>query len=330
MKLLPLAVAFGLIATSGAANAATIFKQGGLTYKVDGDIQIQLRRDNDEDNNTEIDIDDSELKNKITYDLGSGYKAFAEAHFDIGKDEDGEVEAEETFVGFKNKVFKISFGRQDYVTDDFATERAIEEPFAESAFEEDSATGANDRFDNDGAVDGEDVISASIRAGAFDIHFSQDLGGEDEDDFSSSDLYVTAKVNKYFQVGVAAQVLEEEGGLESDTYGVNFEAKLGPVSLAGDYSEKDIDDVDNLDIEVLNLSAGFKVAKNTKAIIGYTNIDNDSLGDVDVYYANVTYKFPKAKNVSVFAEIQGISDNTNIDDFSEDQTGFLAGMRIKF
>lgn len=328
MKLLPLALAFGFIAASGSASAATIYKKNGLTFKVDGDIQLQLRKEVDEDSNTEIDIDDSELKNKIIYDIGNGYKAYAEAHFDVGSDDDGAVEAEETFVGFKNKVFKIQFGRQDYVTDDFSTERAIEEPFAESAFEEASDSG--DRFDNDGEVDGDDVILASIRAGAFDIHLSQDIGGEDEDDFSSSDIYVTAKISKNFQVGVAAQILEEEGGLESDTYGVNFTAKLGGVSLAGDYSEKDIDDVDDVDVEVLNLSAGFKLAKTTKAVIGYTNIDNDSLGDVDVYYANVSYKFPKAKNVSVFAEIQGVSDNTNIDSFDEDDTGYLIGMRVKF
>ncbi len=326
MKLLPLALAFGVIAASGSASAATIYKKDGFTFKIDGDIQLQLRQEVDEDSNSEIDIDDSELKPKVSYDIGGGYKAYAEAHFDVGNDDDGNVEAEETFIGIKNKIFKVQIGRQDYVTDDFATERAIEEPFAESAFEEDN----DNRFDNDGFVDGDDVILASIRAGAFDIHLSQDIGGADEDDFSSSDIYVTANINKYFQVGVAAQILEEEGGLESDTYGINFHAKLGPVSLAGDYSEKEYDDSGVEDTEVFNLSAGFKLAKTTKAVLGYTNIDNGSFGDLDVYYANVTYKFPKAKNVSVFAEIQGVSEDVTSTSFDEDDTGYLVGMRIKF
>ncbi|MFO8141760.1 MAG: porin, partial [Marinobacter sp.] len=60
--------------------------------------------------------------------------------------------------------------------------------------------------------------------------------------------------------------------------------------------------------------------------IGVVDVDwEEEAGKADVteWYANVTYKFPAAKNVSVFAEI---ADN----DLDDTDMGFLAGMRVKF
>jgi hypothetical protein len=53
------------------------------------------------------------------------------------------------------------------------------------------------------------------------------------------------------------------------------------------------------------------------------NIKPETGDDVTEWYANVTYKFPSQKNVSVFAEIA----DTDEDDI---EIGYLAGMRLKF
>ena len=53
------------------------------------------------------------------------------------------------------------------------------------------------------------------------------------------------------------------------------------------------------------------------------NQELDGSDDVTGWYANVTYKFPTQKNVSVFAEVAD-TDKDNAD------MGFLAGMRVKF
>lgn len=183
MKKLPLALAMGLIAASTSVNAAKIYEDKGLTFKIDGDIQLQLRQRVGDDEELHVDYDDSEIKFKLGYDIGGGYTAFGETHYDTGKDRDGAVEAEETFVGIKNEVFKFQYGRMDYATADFATEKGIEEPLSASAFE-------------DGTVDGDDVLRLDVEAGPATIALSHDLGGRndvDEDEFSSSDLYVAGE-----------------------------------------------------------------------------------------------------------------------------------------
>lgn len=65
------------------------------------------------------------------------------------------------------------------------------------------------------------------------------------------------------------------------------------------------------------------MASTTGVAIGMQNQELDGSDDVTGWYANVTYKFPTQKNVSVFAEVAD-TDKDNAD------MGFLAGMRVKF
>ena len=57
------------------------------------------------------------------------------------------------------------------------------------------------------------------------------------------------------------------------------------------------------------------------------NKEEDNADDITEWYANVTYKFPAAKNVSVFAEIAQSDEEQGTEDAD---MGFLAGMRVKF
>lgn len=314
MKKLPLVLAASLIAASSSLSAATIYEKDGFKFKMDGDIQIQLRKRTGSGEETHVDIDDSELKNKISYDLGNDLTAFAEAHFDMGKDVSGAVESEETFVGIKSKKFKFQIGRMDYVTDDFATERGIEEPTNESAFEA-------------GDTSGTDVILMEAKAGPVTFALSHDLGDSTRNTaLSSTDIYVSAKVNSNLQFGAAVQSLKETAASDTTkTSGVNAKLKIGKISVAADYSSRDDkhSDASLADLKVTNLSVAFPVAATTKATLGITNQSNKSDTAADSWYANVVYKFPKAKNVSIFAEIE----DTNA---SGADMGFVAGMRVKF
>lgn len=314
MNKLPLVLAVSLIAASSSLSAATIYEKDGFKFKMDGDIQIQLRKRTGSGEETHVDIDDSELKNKISYDLGNDLTAFAEAHFDTGKDVDGAVESEETFVGIKSKNFKIQIGRMDYVTDDFATERGIEEPTNESAFEA-------------GDTSGTDVILMEAKAGPMTFALSHDLGDSSRNtELSSTDIYVSGKVNSNLQFGAAFQSLKEDATSDATrTSGINAELKIGKISVAADYSSRDDkhSDASLADLKVTNLSVAFPIAATTKTTLGITSQSNKSDTAADSWYANIVYKFPKAKNVSIFAEIE----NTNEQDSN---MGFVAGMRVKF
>ncbi|MCK7545928.1 hypothetical protein MLC59_17355 [Marinobacter bryozoorum] len=81
MKKLLLAAAVSVAA--GSANAATVYENGGLTYKVNGDFQVQFRQatGHEDDNRAEIEYDDLELKNFVSYDLGKDLTAFGRLDF---------------------------------------------------------------------------------------------------------------------------------------------------------------------------------------------------------------------------------------------------------
>ena len=324
MKKLSLALAVALAATSGVANAATIYKQNGLTFKIDGDIQGQLRQRIDTSNTTEervqVDFDDSEFKNKISYDLGNGYKAFAEAHFDAGKDKSGTVKSEETFVGFAGENFNVRLGRMDYATHKFATEQAIEEPTPDTVFDAASRRGT-------------DVLLAKFEAGAVAVIISHDFGAggtvrNRNTTVESTDIYVEAEITDNFSLGFAGQTIKADLTQEdSNAYGINAKIKAGTAKIAIDYSKRDDtafdSDDDLVGLKMTNASVKFPIAKSTKATLGMTNQSNRADSVNDFWYANVIYKFPQAKKVSVFAEIQDSDANGS-------DAGFLAGMRVKF
>jgi len=110
------------------------------------------------------------------------------------------------------------------------------------------------------------------------------------------------------------------GAQDANTWGLSAAYNAGFATLAADYSTTDYGSGSEQDI--YNLAAKFKVAKTTKVAIGMVNVDDGS-NDINEWYANVVYKFPSQKNVSVFAEIAD-TDQTNVD------PGYLAGVRVTF
>lgn len=314
MRKLILAVAVASVA-AGSVNAATLYEKDGLTYKMNGDFQIQLRQKIGADEELFVDFDDLEIKNYISYDLGDDMTAFGRLDFDFkdhanGKDVNKPIE--EAYVGLKYGVVSGSIGKQNFASDEFGIEQAYEAPLDE------------DQFDAI-ATDGDDTIRFDVELDNVYLVLTHELEAEGKQGISETgeytDLFVSTELAGLVLAG-AYQKHRPLAGLSLDTYGVSASYDLGVAKVGADYS---ITDDSNTDLEttLYNLAASFDVTNTTGVAIGMQNQETDGSEDVTGYYANVTYKFPSAKNVSAFAELAD-TDEDNSD------MGYLAGMRVKF
>ncbi|WP_226609762.1 porin [Marinobacter nauticus] len=314
MKKLLLAVAVSTVA-AGSVNAATVYEKDGFTYKLNGDFQIQFRQATGFDERAEVEYDDMELKNYVAYDLGNDLTAFGRLDVGYKKAAEGSQDAsnlEEAYVGLKYGVASFSFGKQDFAGDEFGIEEAYE-----------VETIDEDRFDGVETA-GDDTIRVDIELENVYIAASHEMDAADQDG-EYYDLFVATELAG-LELAAAYQQSRAAGAAESaDTWGVSASYDFGFMNLAADYSSTDEDDFETTQY---NLAAVFAVAATTDVALGMGNKEEDDADDVTEWYANVTYKFPAAKNVSVFAEI---AQSDLEDDAGDDaDMGFLAGMRVKF
>ena len=319
MKKLLLAAAVSSMAV-GSVNAATVYEKDGFTYKLNGDFQVQLRQATGFDERADVEYDDLELKNYVAYDLGNDMTAFGRLDFGFKnaaeKDENGS-NLEEAFVGLKYGVASFSFGKQNFASDEFGIEEAIE-----------VETIDEDRFDDTG-TDGDDTIRIDIELDNVYIAASHEMkttdGASSGIDGEYYDLFVATELAG-LELAAAYQQARAYGAADSlDTWGLSASYDFGFMNLAADYSSTDEDSVETTQY---NVAAVFSVASTTDVAVGMGNKEEDNSDDITEWYANVTYKFPAQKNVSVFAEIA----QSDLEDTAGDDAdmGFLAGMRVKF
>lgn len=322
MKKLILAAAVAL--ASGSANAATIYENGGFEYKLNGDLQVQFRQESGVDKNADIEFDDLELKNYVSYELNDSMTAFGRVDFgfkDAAEDKQSGSKLEEAYVGMDFNGTSISFGKQSFASDEFGIEEAIETHTDE------------DRFDAV-ATSGDDVIriDADLSNVYLVASYEMEAKGEDSENGEAFDLFASTEFSG-LELAAAFQqwnaVDSQSGGSDEsiDTWGVSAAYDFGIATLAADYSESDSNfETSKSNAQQYNLAAVFAAASTTDVAIGMTETSYDDLvgnDDVTEWYANVTYAFPAHKNVTVFAEIA----DTDIDNHD---MGYLAGMRIKF
>ena len=317
MKKLILASAIAAL-TANAASAATIYEKDGLKFQIKGDWQIQFRDRGTSGRDTDVEFDDLELKNKVTYDLGNGVTAFGELHYDVRNDSADGDELEEAFLGVEYHNVSVLVGQTDNAVDEFAIESAYED-ISESI------------FNGVGSSDGEDVIRIDADFGAVTLVASHELGdnapGNDRSE-ENTEVFIAGDLGPV-TLSAAYQVAKDDNTDDTqDLWGVGAAFDAGFAEFAVAYGESDSDDVDE-QAEQISFVSKFKVSKTTKVVLGYEELDRDVAGQVDVeqIYANITYKFPKQKNVSLFAEISEIEEGV---DGNDDRTDILAGMRIKF
>jgi predicted porin len=308
MKKLLLAVAVSAAASS--ASAVTVYEGNGFTYKLNGDLQVQLRKEIGEDEHADIEFDDLELKNYVSYDLGNDMKAFGRVDFgfkDAAEDKQDGSKLEEAYLGLSFGNTSVSFGKQNFASDEFGIEEAYE-----------LKTVNEDRFDGM-STDGDDTIRMDIELENVYLvaSYEMDAEGEDSENGEYFDLFASTNLGD-LTLAAAYQNAKEAIGADSyDTWGVSASYDAGFATFAADYSSTD--DIADL----YNIAVSFPVASTTSMAIGMVNEDFDAGDDITEWYANVTYKFPTQKNVSLFAEIAD-SDEDGAD------MGYLAGMRVKF
>ncbi|KPQ29850.1 MAG: Outer membrane protein (porin) [Marinobacter excellens HL-55] len=308
MKKLLLAVAVSTVA-AGSVNAATIYEKDGFTYKLNGDFQVQFREKTGFDERLKVEYDDLELKNYVAYDLGNDLTAFG--RLDYGYNKDGENGLEEAYLGLKYQNVSFSFGNQNFAGDEFGIEEAYE-----------VETIDEDRFDGI-ATSGNDSIRVDVELENVYIAASHEMdAADDEGEFY--DLFVATKLADLELAAAYQQSRAADAAESADTWGVSASYDFGFMNLAADYSMTDEDDFETTQY---NIAAVFAVASTTDVAVGMGNKEVDDADDITEWYANVTYKFPAAKNVSAFAEIA----DSDLEENGEDaDLGFLAGMRVKF
>lgn len=306
---------------SNPANATvTIYEKNGLTYKLKADLQVQLEEDVTA-NETDLDLafDDLELKNIIQYDLGNGLKAFGELHFSFDNAANSEnrdtSRLEEAFLGIDFGSTKLSFGRTNTAGDEFGVEKAYEKVgVAEDGFEEIADIG-------------DDLIRLDAKIGntyiASSIELEADGTNGDSTDSSFVDLFISTKVGN---LKLAAAFMDFSDNPASgstdgdaDVAGVSFAYKASTFDVGADFSSIEYGNGDELDIT--NLVLGFKTSAYTNIGLGINSERPSNGTKIDGWYGNVTYKFPKAKNVRLFGEV-GSNDGDGVD------VGYVLGMRV--
>lgn len=325
-KVMSGAVLASLVMAAAGAQAATIVEKDGFTYKLKGDWQIQLRQDHGEDQDLDVEFDDLELKNYISYDLTEGLKAFGELDYGFknAADKGEDPHLEEAYLGMAFGDGKFVFGKTGSAADEFGVAG-----YKETVVEDDA-------FDDVGATSGDDLLKISYDFGMAGIIAAYELNPESEHSSANGSFYdayvyfttagfTVAGAYQNFQAA-DAEILDETTGEvigmdyadDVNIYGISAEYDAEFMAIAADYSIAE-------DIEsIWNIFVSAPVSDYTFGV-GYqmTDYDADDADDVAGWYANVTYKFPTQKNVSLFAEVAN-SDEDNSD------IGFLAGMRLKF
>ncbi|MFY0677157.1 MAG: porin [Neptuniibacter sp.] len=289
-----------------SATAATLYENNGLTFKMKGDWQIQLREHADNSKEMDVEFDDFEIKNSVIYDLGENLQAFGQLDFSFDKAaEDGTdgSKLEEAYLGVRFGDVATRVGKMNTSADEFGVEAAYEKP----------AGVGEDQFERI-KDSGDDVIRVDAEFGNATLSVSHEVEANDGDD-SATDLFLSADLDT-LSIAAAFQTVDNT----ADSWGVSASFKAGFATIGADYSVSDIEGQSDDDTTV-NLVAKFKAAATTSVALGFVNYEKNGT-DTDAWYANVSYKFPAQKNVKLFAEIS--------DSDAGDSADILAGMQIKF
>lgn len=174
-----LAIAMMFVAVN-TIQAATVLEKDNFTYNIKGDWQIQYRQDPGNEQDLDLEYDDLEIKNNVSYDIGNGLSAFGELDFGFNSalDDSDNVKTdhiEEAYLGIKVSDWKFLVGRTDTAADEFGVEIALE-----------GYGIGDDVFDEFGQLKGDDLIMVIGKiAKMVDIRAAYEMQADSE---SSSNL----------------------------------------------------------------------------------------------------------------------------------------------
>lgn len=306
MKKLALVLAVSTAVMTQTASAATLYEKNGLTFKVKGDWQIQLRDYSDKNKNVDVEFDDFELKNTISYDLDDNLQIFGQLDFSFDKAAEGGTDGsklEEAYLGVRSGSVKARIGKMNTAGDEFGVEAAYEKP----------AGVGEDQFERVRDA-GDDVIRVDAEFGGVGISASHEVEANDGDD-ASTGIFISTDFSA-LSVAAAFQTVDNT----ADTWGISASYNAGFATIGADYSVSDIEGQTE-DNTTTNLVAKFKPMDTTSVAVGLVKYEKNG-SDIDAWYANASYKLPAQKNIKLFAEIS--------DSDAGDEMDILAGVQIKF
>lgn len=343
MKKTILAMAVPALLAAGAVNAATVYDQDGVTVSIGGAAEVQLFQAYEfdgEDKDLDVRLDDGELNFGIDVAVSDSLTALG--FFDF-ENEGGSVKNTELWAGFKGDFGQVTAGRMYTFWDD-------------TNIGEDIELGL-EGVDSNLPASGDNVIKYRYDADAFWFGVAHNLKQSGSGDVTIDvadngiDLVRTETVTEttHTDVGVGASVV----GLDLAAYYITAEQTVTTNSVAGQKADMDgfqVSAVYNMDAFTFGASytdfeeklAGVKQdgdsgnyvellfgygAGDWQYNLGYNfgELDNDDEGQN--VYANATYKMHS--NVKTYVEL-GWAEKEPKGGKSDDATGFLAGVEVKF
>lgn len=312
-------VLLGLVLLAGVSQAATLIDKDGFKFEVKGDWQIQLRQDPGVDQKLDVEYDDLEIKNTISYKINEDLSAFGQIDFGFNKAADDKdtkwSHLEEAYVGLKYQNYKVSLGKTGNAADEFGVEQAYENIVAEDA------------FDEVGTLDSDDLLKVEVKFDNFKVVASHEFASESENSGNAeiSDIFVGAEYAG-FELGAVYQAYKDDVDTptsDADIYGVSLMYDAKVVKIGVDYSKAEDDLAPSNDQTVINGVVIVPVKDKTTIAAGYVVQDFDlaSMEEVKGWYANATYKLHK--NVHIILEVED-------DDKPDSDVGYMAALRLKF
>ncbi|PML80885.1 porin [Enterovibrio norvegicus] len=315
MKKTILALAVPALMAAGAVNAATVYDQDGVTVSIGGAAEVQLIQPyefGNEDNKLDVRLDDGELNFGVDVKVSDNLTALG--FFDF-ESEDGSVENDELWAGFKGDFGKFTVGRQYTFWDD-------------SGIGEDIELGL-EGFESNEPADGEDVLKYRYDGETVWFGIAHDL--DTGDDVSHTDAGVGAS---FAGVDLALYANDADLNATTEVFAIQVSAVYNVDAFTVGASYTDIDEEINGDTNkagtgsIVELLAGYGMG-DWQYYIGYNFAEMDNDWEGNNVYANATYKMHS--NVKTYIEVgYADQDPEPTTGKSDDSTGFLVGMEVKF
>ncbi|WP_283131208.1 porin [Enterovibrio norvegicus] len=360
MKKTILALAVPALMAAGAVNAATVYDQDGVAVTIGGAAEVQLIQNYEfegEDENLDVRLDDGELNFGVEVAVSDSLTALGYYDFEY---EDGSVDNDELYAGFKGDFGKVTIGRQYTFWDDTGIGEDIElgvEGFSGA----DAGSVVQDgvtlplTIDVGAPASGDNVIKYRYDADAFWFGISHNLKGDNAGEFSATDAgvgttvagvdlsayYSTSETEVTLAVDSAGSLTSSNKKYDTDAwqfsavYNVDaFTVGASYTKIENNYLDVEVGGVDvgtigsDIDVEsdLVELLLGYG-AGDFQYYLGYNFGEIKDVSDLSNIYANVTYKLHS--NVKTYVEA-GWTEIDPEGGKSDDATGFLVGMEVKF
>jgi predicted porin len=345
MKKSLLAIAIPAIMASSAASASVnLYDADGVKVDASGAMEVQYYSGLADESEAKFRLDDGDLAFNTSVELTDTVSAVGGIAFEF---ESGNTSNDELYVGFATTDFgTFTFGRQYLVADDAGNGKDLEfggegvdfvkgsgDQVAKFVYDNGSFyAGLSTLQESNGKNNDEDVTTGQGKA---DKIFDGRIGYRVNDfdvrayfyegtDIDASDMNEEIYGSKTLQLDISGFNLEADYVWDA----FSFAASYGQV----EYEESNVANPTEVEADIIGLSADYTSGKNVFAL-GYTRYDADKEGvskdrTQDTVYANVTHKFNG--NVKVYAEVAFANGENFGGSELQFDTGYLAGMEVKF